>query len=370
MAMLRLRRICVGMSMVLVALAQRGALGADTKGGSLANYISPDFCAAVVIHPERIAQSPLAAAVKSAFPSQGEAADLSSMVTMAASQGSMPPGMDAAQLAQLLKDKPVHRVVLLIDPMPVPGIPAGPGLILQFGADVDGKAILTALSKDWKAADTQGTAYQTLKNPEAGKPDIAACVVDARMILVGLEPTVLKMLAKPEDARPLLDQLRKTSLNHDVVVEFLAEPLLTKYAQSTGKSTEEALKALGEQAAMAKDVKSLSATMNCSGKTLFHAELVTAKAESAGMLGMLATMGLNAGKEKFEVFKKDPPPMPPTVIEPLKKLGDEVLKSLSIKNDGPRLVVDLPMPAALPDALKAAGEMAAMAKAASTPPKK
>lgn len=359
MSILRLPTVSVGLAIILSGLLSHTAPAAE-KGTNLSRFISADFCAAIVVHPERISTSPLAAALKSAFPSQGDAPDLSSLVKIAAAQGPLPAGLDADQLAQLLKGKPVHRLVLLVDPFPTPKIPAAPGLIVQFSADIDGQAILAATSKDWKPAEAQGVKYQTVKNPEADQPDIAACVVDNRTILVGLESTVVKMLAKSPSPQALLEQLRKTSLNHDIIVEFIADPLLTKLTQTTGKSVEESLTALGPQGAMFKDLKSLSATLDYSGKTLFHAELVTAKDESSGMLGMLANMGLTAGKEKFEELKKAPPPFPPAILDPLMKLGDEVLKNLKIKNTGPRLIVDLPMPASLPDALKAMGQLAPM----------
>ena len=308
MTMQRLGSVCVGLAIVLAGLGPRGAMAAEAKAGALARFVAPDFCAAVIIHPERIAKTPLADAIKSAMPKQAQATDASALLTTLSAQGQLPPGMDADQLAKLLEGKQVHRVIVLVDPMPAADVPVSPGLVVQFSTDVDGAAILSAASKDWKPADTNGTKYQKTKNPEADKPDLGACVVDARTLIFGLESTVVKMLAKSQGSSPLLERLRKAKLDNDIVVEVVVEPALKKIAKATGKSIDEALADLAPQAAMAKDIKSLSVVVNYSGKTLLHAELVTTKEESAGTLGMLATMGLSAGKEKLEELKKDPPP--------------------------------------------------------------
>jgi hypothetical protein len=371
MAMQRLGSVCVGLAIVLAGVASRGAMAEEAKGGELVRFVAPDFCAAIVIHPERIAKTPLANAIKSVMPKQkDETSDVAALLTTLNTQGQLPPGMNVEQLTKLLEGKKAHRVIVLVDPMPAADVPASPGLIVQFSTDVDGEAILSAASKEWKPADTKGIKYQKMKSPEAGKPDIAASVVDARTIVFGLESTVVKMLAKSQGSSPLLNRLRKADLNNDIIVEVVAETALKKIAKSTGKSIEEALADLAPQAVMAKDVKSFSATINYSGKTLLHAELVTTKEESAGTLGMLATMGISAGKEKLAEFKKDPPPLPPKALKPLTKLCEEVLGSLKVKNDGPRLVIDLPMPASLPDAIKAMGELAKDMPAPPAPPAK
>ena len=343
---------------LVLGLAAAGAL-AQSKGGALARYIAPDFCGAVVIHPQRIAQSPLAAALQSGASTEGSSGGVEQALAMLQAQAGPLPGVDVPKLVAAIKGKPVHRVVILIEALLAPKPMAAPGVILQFADAVDGKAILAAVSADWQPADAGGTPYQTLKNPTEGLPPIAACVCDGQTIIAGLQPTVEKMLAKDQGSQPLLDQLRRTSLNNDIVVEFLAAPLLAKLAKSP-----EALAALGDpsMAMMAQDVMSLSTAINLSGATLFHAELTTAKDESAAQVAMMANMGVAAGKMKLDEFKAKPPAIAPADIAPLvSKLGDEVLAGLTVKNEGAKLTVDLPMPASLAETLKAISKKTAAA---------
>lgn len=344
-----LRHLALVVAGLALGLASAGAFAQSKGGGALARYVAPDFCGAIVIHPQRIAQSPVAAALKEGGSASAGAAPALAMLQ--AQAGLASSGIDAQKLASAIQGKPIRRVVVLLDALLAPKPMAAPGVILQFEGPVDGKAILAALSADWKPADAGGTPIQTLKNPAEGLPPIAVCVCDEQTIIGGLQPTVEKMLAKDQGQQPLLDQLRHTSLENDIVVEFLAAPLLAKLAKSP-----EALAALGDptMALMAQEVKSLSTTINLSGATLFHAELTTAKDETAAQVKMMADMGVAAGKMKLEEFKAKPPAIAPADIAPLvSKLGDEVLGGLTLKNEGPKLVIDLPMPASLVETLKA-----------------
>ena len=294
-------------------------------------------------------------AIQSALPKDGSAA-AATPAALAQAQKNAPPGMDIEKLSKLIDVKTVHRVVLLVDPLPAPGVPASPGIIVQFNTAVDGAAILAALAKDWQPAESARTKYQKTKNPKAGQPDLAACVIDTQTIIAGLEVTVIKMLApNQQSSQPLLEQLKHTSLNNDIVVEFLAEPLIAKVAKATGKTADQVLAGAGDpsMAAMAKEIKSVSLTLNFSGATLVHAEVLTGKDEAAGGLAMMANMGVAAGKQKYEEFKKAPSPLlPPPITNALFKVGDEVFAGLTVKAEAVRLVAHLPMPASLPDALK------------------
>jgi hypothetical protein len=261
-------------------------------------------------------------------------------------------------LAKLVEGKIIIRIMVFIDPTPMAGVPAAPGMIVQFGNDIDGDAILATLSPDWQAAEANGVKYKKLKNPEAGKPDIAAFAPDARTLIAGLDATMVKMLAKEQGAQPLLKQLQHSNFDNDILLEFVAAPLL---GNGSGTSAEKALAALGgpDFAKAAKDLKSFSIKLNFSGKTLLHAEVVTDAPETAAKYAAMAQMGITFAKPKFEELKKQPAPMlPPQAVSAISTLGDEVFAGLTVKNDGPQLVVDLAMPASLPDALKLAAQMA------------
>src|SRR5271157_4798525 len=128
----------LGLAITLAGLVPGGMNVA--RGAELPRYVSSDFCAAVVIHPERISKSTLALAVKSALPKQMTAVDPAMTATALGaalgSQTKLPPGMDLVKLAKLMEGKAVIRIVVLIDPLPAAMVPAAPGIIVQFGNDI------------------------------------------------------------------------------------------------------------------------------------------------------------------------------------------------------------------------------------------
>lgn len=347
------------LAVVLAGLIPSGHHAA--RAADLARYISPDFCGALVIHPQRIGQSTLIEALKSGLPKEMAAADpIGAAIAAMGKQKNLPPGMDVAKLAKLLQGKAVRRIVFLVDPMPAPKVPAAPGIIVQFGADVDSDGILSAISSDWQPAEAEGTKYKKLKNPETDQPDLAALMPDSRTLITGLEVTVVKMLAKDQGSQPLLTQLQRASFDNDILVEFLADPLLAKVTKATGKSADEALAAMGPMGALAKEIKTVSIKLNFSGKTLLHTEIATVKPETATMFASLAQTYVAGVKPKFEELKKQPPPfVPPALVSVVSKVGDEAFEGLKIKAEGPLMELDLPMPESLPGALKAAGELLA-----------
>jgi hypothetical protein len=287
-----------------------------------------------------------------------------------ASQKNLPKGMDIAKLVKLLEGKTVVRVVVLIDPILNADVPAGFGIIVQFGDDIDGDAILAAVSSEWQPAEAHGVSFKTLKNPQAGMPAFAALAPDGRTLITGLHPTVVKMLAKDQGSQPLLKQLRHTNFDNDIILEFLAEPLLFQAAKRED-SAEKVLATVGgpDLARLAKEIKSFSAKINFSGETLLHAEVVTDTRERAEMYAAVARSQVSDAKPMVEGMKKQfLAQLPPPAVKVLSKLGDEVFDGLIIKNEGPRLAVDLPMPASLPEALKLAGQIAAQMASQLQPP--
>ena len=360
MTLQRQGKLCLGLAIALAGLIPAGT--SVVRGADLTRYLSSDFCAAVVIHPQRISKSTLAAAVQSGLPKEMASADPAKAIATLTRLKDLPPGMDLAKLAKLLEGKTIIRIVIFIDPMPTADVPAAPGIIVQFGDDIDGDGLLAAISSDWKPAEAKGVKYKTLKSPEPGKPDIGAFVPDARTLIAGLDATVVKMLAKDQGGQPLLKQLQHASFDNDILVEFLAEPLWAEKANGGGKSAEKIIGSLGgpDLAKSAKEIKSLSIKLNFSGKTLLHAEVVTDTPETATKYAAVAQAGIAFAKPQFEALKKQPPPLvPPPAVAVISKLGDEVFEGLTIKNDGPQLLVNLAMPASLPDALKLAAQMAA-----------
>jgi hypothetical protein len=126
--------LLLGLAIVLAGLAPVDMPKARAAG--LASYVSSDFCGALVIHPQRIDKSTLADALKSGLPKDTPTADPEKAMVAALSQiKDLPPGMDTAKLAKLIAGKQIVRIVVLIDPLPLPAVPAAPAVIVQFGED-------------------------------------------------------------------------------------------------------------------------------------------------------------------------------------------------------------------------------------------
>ena len=343
---------------IVLAAVSLGRMQA-ARAADLTQYISPDFCAVLVIHPDRIGESTLAEAVKSALPKDATGGDPAATIkAMAKNQKNLPPGFDVEKLSKLLQDAKVHRIVIAFDTNTEKPAAAGGGLIVQFASDVDGDAILSAVSTDWQPAELSGVKCKTMKSSDG--TEIAAVAPDSRMLIAGVKATVAKMLAKNDGERPLLKQLQKASLKHDILIEFHGESMWAGLTKSSGKSIDELLAPMKNPAManMAKDVKSVSLQLDFSGKSLLHGEVASGKPETAATMAMMANMGVSGGKQQFEAMKKQPLPLiPPNVLPVLTKLGDEIFAGLQIKAEGPQLTVDLPMPDSLPDALKAAAKM-------------
>ncbi len=330
------------------------------RAADLTQYISPDFYAVVVVHPDRIDESTLVQALKSALPNQAAGGDSMAAAVSQLKQLKNPPkGLDVDKLAALLKDAKVHRIVITLDAHTKKSEGAGSaGLIVQFNSDVDGDGILSALATDWKDTEINGVKCKTLK--DATGVEVTAVAPDSRMLIAGFKGTVAKMLAKNEGERPLLKQLQKASLKHDILIEFCPEQMWDGMTKATGKTIDELLAAMNNPAManMAKDLKSVSLQLDFSGKTLLHGEAASGKPETVATMAAMGNMGVGAAKQQFAALKQQPPPLvPPPLVPVLSKLGDEILAGLSIKAEGTQLTVELPTPDSLSEALKTAAKM-------------
>lgn len=368
MKMQRLWRVFPAALIVLAGVASfraDAASAADVRSYDVRPYISPDFCAAIVIHPEQIEKSTLAETLKSALPQQKGGDPTAAAKAALKGQKNLPPGMDVEKLAKLLEGASIRRLVIVFDGTqnaPPGGAPtaAAPsetdveaGVIVQFSGDVDGEGLISASSSEWKAVEISGHKCKSMKAPNSS--EIAAVAPDSHTVIAGHRATVEKMLANNEGDRPLLKQLQRASLKHDILFEFCAAP--TRRVKVTRKPSA-LLASLSE---LAETAESLSVQVDFSGPSLLHCELISDKPEKAAMLAMIGKSQIEAAKKQFAALKQNPPPLaPPTLVPVFSKLGDEVLAGVEIKADGPRLTVDLPTPASLPDALKAVGQLASV----------
>ncbi|MEN6496925.1 MAG: hypothetical protein ABFD16_21755 [Thermoguttaceae bacterium] len=372
----------------MVALAPSAALAQKTKApqGDLGQFIVPDFCVAIVVHPKQIAQSPLAAALPI---SQAPA-------MMAGSAGDA----EAAKLAQQLDPKTIHRVVLLLDPASLE-TNAPPAVILQFDKDFDGAGFVKQAFDDVQSSEIEGKPVLTSK--KAGKGDVAgaAYVASPRTLVLAPEPTMKKMLASSDDPRLLLNLLKRSNLQSDILVEVLAGPLAKSLGKGPGgppagiPSGAPPMPGEGGAApppgegqpgmppsmggpggmgmmpqmamanAMLAEVKSASLAINFSGDKLLQLTLVGAKKDSVGKLYQQFSFLQMMGNQKPPRTKAksapaaDQPPPPPGA-GPMGDLGAQILKGLKVRKAEDHVLVTIKMPEDLPGLVQKAMASAMM----------
>jgi len=370
----------------MIGLAPSAALAQKAKPaqGDLGQFIAPDFCVAIVVHPKQIAQSPLAAALPVA----------QAPAMMASSAGDS----QAAKLAEQIDPKTIHRVVLLFDPASLQ-TNAPPAVIVQFDKDFDAAGFLKQAFDDVQPGEIEGKAV--LISKKAGKGDVAgaAYVANPRTLVLAPEPTMQKVLASNDAPRVLLNQLKRSNLQSDILVEVLAGPLAKALGAGAAGGPRGKPPMAGEGAsatppgpgegpagmppmsgaggmgmmpslAMASaglaEVRSASLAINFTGEKLLQLVLVGAKKDSVGKLyqqfNLLQMMANQKPKAKPAPAAGQPQPgqpMPPGA-GPMGELGEQILKGLKVRKMEDRVQVTIKMPEDLPGLLQKAMASAMM----------
>jgi len=316
-----------------------GAYAQSPSSGALGRFISSDFWGALVIHPARIAKSPLWA----------ELAKMPGGQKLPISLPGMGPNESAlvAQIAGSMDASQFRRLVVLMEGIPDPTGKTIPGMIIQFEQETAEK-LMTALAAAGQPGEFKGTKYVKMQAP--GGQSVAICAAHPTILLIASEPTLQKMLTPPTDSQPLLDELRRVSLENDVMLAAVAEPLL----KSAGAALPPTVKPMVE------GLKSASATVNFTGETLLRLDLVALKEEVAmGLQAQLSAM-VALGTQQVQAMKASPPAMiPPPLAGALMPVLEEALAGTKINKDATRVTADMKMPSKLPDLVKAGAAMAA-----------
>jgi hypothetical protein len=338
---MRSRRVCccaVGLLVLGLSVADRpSTLGQTPSGGALGRYVSPDFWGAVVIHPARVAKSPLWAGL----PSKGAAAMPLSLF----------PGIGANETAALSQmvgssvDK-LRRIVVLLEGVPTAEAFAknSPPVIIQFEEDLDPK-LLQATGGE--AGEYQGMRLIKIKAPTGQV--FALCTPDPKVLLVSSEASLHKMLTPPSGPQPLLEELRRVSLDNDVMLAVVMEPLV----KAAGPALPPQAKPIVE------GMRSATATLNFTGDTLLHVDLIAIKEEIAMGLQMQLGALQALGTQQVQQMKANPPQMLAPVAGVLVPVLEEAVAGTKINKDALHITADMNMPSKLPELVKAAAMMAA-----------
>jgi hypothetical protein len=337
--------LVLGAAGLLTLVGLNGAADAAPKTDpvNLTQFIGPDFFAALVVHPSRLAKATMLTGLSQP--------DMSNMIK------SGPP--EASLAAEFFKAEKIRRIVVLVASTAEGGVGWSHftvGAIFQFNEDVDSESFLKAVAKDAEPVTLEGVTYLTSKstcfpaNPAAKTPAVpmAACVAGPRTLLIAMEPAMKKMLAPATGPQTLLEQLKHSSLDNDVLLQIVAEPLLKSEA---GAMLKAAAKAEPNHpfSQLMDDVKSIALALNVTKEPLLKLAVTGAKPDSADKfagLMQVAKMGIVAS---LDGAKKKPSPMlPPELKEPLFKVADEIVAALQVAKQGDEVTLTIAQPPTLP----------------------
>jgi hypothetical protein len=339
----------VALSLLLVAGPARSqdtaaagtSAAARPEPPSLLQFIHADFCVAIVIHPSRIMNSPVMKQIPLEM--------LSGMAGPAAADPGKPGSTGSS--VEMRKWLPkIRRVTALFAPATGDKVPVEAAGIVQFAqaADVD-EFIATAVKGNKGAKPTE---VQGIKSWVDAKDGIILCPAGGRIVVFGKEPTLKKMLAVNSGERPLVTQLGRTRLDHDIIVEIHADPIFAAVAKTTGKSPADMVKeakGMEQFAVLATETKSVSLVIDLTGDTLARLAITAASEDSANkMLGLLS-LGQMMGQgmydsNKKEVAKNIPPGAPPESVKTVTDLVDDLVKGIKVLKEGNSAVISVAMP--------------------------
>jgi hypothetical protein len=264
------------------------------------NLVAPEFAAAIIVHPSRLAKSPLLAELP-------QDKLLASFTQFA--------GIDPRQ---------VEQMVLLIEPFPGGNVAFLPAAILRFAGKVDSKQLLGKMLKDTEEADFEGKKYLQSKIQMARVP-VCGYVIDDSTLAIAPEPTLKLMLVASKVARPLADRLAKTKVDKDLVVVAVAPPLRKKLAQLKQQAGEDAN--LAQIMAFAEGLEAATLTLDLVGDHLLRVSMDAKDAAAAGMLYDQIKQGLDQGRKAYAAQRKDlqgglPPMLSAAAIQVLDQFVD------------------------------------------------
>jgi hypothetical protein len=310
------------------------------------SYIGGDFNTAIIVHPRHIARAPVLA----------------------------PLGLDKL-LAPVIKaigadPRNLEEVVLLLDPSPpepakkdpkdvASDLPVMPAAILRFVSKVDGPRLLGDALGGVDKTTFQDMSYYRSKTVDLARSLIAGYVADERTLLVAPEPTLHKMLTASEVNSILVDRLRATEVNHDVVIVSVLEPakfrkLLTELLQPIKTAQAEYAVA----ATLPDRLQAATLSLDLGGSTMMTLALDAPNEEAAKTLEeQVKNARTRLWREWPEMRKNLAKQLSPDLSEAVLTVGDQVVPAIYPKREGTRVTVTVLMPQALPGLMHKVGGM-------------
>jgi hypothetical protein len=342
-----MRRPIHAFVLALTILTCDVARSAEPRGSaplaSLEKFVSADFCAAIVVHPSRMANGDVLKQIP-----------LDSLLAAGLSRLT-----DSPKLKQLMQVENVRRVTIFIEPFPGGNVAFFPAAAIEFNSDADGKAVLQEVWKDLREVSFHGHTYLSTKAGMAGAPT-AALVSDKRTVLVAPEGTLNKMLdANKENA--LMKQLRQSDLDHDVVLEYSGDALADRITRVFNVPIERLLEDPHTDVAskmLVRDVKSVSLSLDFNGGQLLRGKVATPSTEAADrILKTIASARETFAAKYSQNGAAALAQIPPPLREPLDDTLKQALHDFGVKASENSVSLSLPTPKSWPDLVRAAADL-------------
>ncbi|OAI46725.1 hypothetical protein AYO44_10800 [Planctomycetaceae bacterium SCGC AG-212-F19] len=322
------------------------------------SYIAADFNTAVIVHPRHIARAPVLAQLK----------------------------LDQL-LAPIIKEigvdpRNLEEVVLLLDPAPpeppkkdpkeaASDLPVMPAAIFRFVSKVDGPRLLGEALGGVDKTTFQDMTYYRSKTMDFARSLVAGYVADERTLLIAPEPTLHKMLTASEVKSNLVERLRATEVNHDVVVVSVLEP--ANFKTLLGELLKPIKTAQAEYAVAATLPDRLQAatlTLDLGGSTMLTLALDAVNEEAAKALEeQVKNARTRLWREWPDMRKNLAKQLSPDLAEPVLTVADQVVPAIYPKKEGTRVTVTVLMPQALPGLMHKLGAVLQKMQEPAPPPK-
>jgi hypothetical protein len=289
-------------------------------------YASPDFAAAIILHPQRIAKSPSLAGVP-----QDQLLAPVLLVT----------GIDPRK---------VERAIIYVDPFPGGNVAFLPAAVVRLAEGGKGQEQLTAAIGKLQEASHQGQKYFQGERKMAGAP-ICGLVSGDRTLVIATEPTLHKMLAAKEGQGPMAETIKGIDGSHDLILIGIPPPMVQSAAKEILERNKDQLPPpLAKAPTIVDHLGSFIIAVDLQGATFLEVQLTAKSAESAAKLHDFAKTGVDAWKRLHATVRNDIP------IKPLQEVLDQATEGMAVKQTGSTVVVSVKMPKSLPELLNVAAK--------------
>jgi hypothetical protein len=312
-------------------------------------FITPDMFAAIILHPQRMAQSPIVAKLVADAPGGDPFAQ--------------------AEQATGIDPKSMTRMMIVVPAPSANPQDMMPGVVMRFDAPVDAQKIAAMASKEFTEKTEAGKKYFAANSPE--NPSVFAA--NPKTIILASEPLLLKMISATGAKSDLTARLAKADMNND----FIAVAAIEKDREAIKGLAASAPVPPGQDPAAAQQaismldkIKAATIGFSLSGDTLLSFSVEGNDPATTAELSQQATQMVEAAKAMYPLmtgqFQQGDPSM-----QQLVAIGGDAVKGLSATTKGSEITVALKRPKdfdQLPDLAKPLIQQAMMSGFGGAPP--